>query len=335
MQTLAIIGCGDFLRWQLDSLKQSTALRVVSVFDFDTARATKYAALLGAAVAPSAEAIFADAGISMVALFVPPWVRATLFAQAVAAGKHILCTKPLAANAADCQRMVELAKTPGIRSAVLYGRTGDAFVQGLRALFSEGRFGKLALYKQDWIHAYPQWNRWALDHDKNGGPFMDAMIHNLNSACHLMDSAPQDAVFFSSNLAHKGLMQADTEALHLRFADGGIAHLFITWAADLATYSQEGNDREHHDLFYLVTDKGWRITKEWKDGKPTLIASREGKTESIVCTSPAETYFDQYAMSVEAGTPIPSCLVSVEEAARDVSLLRLLEKHPGETVKVG
>jgi len=38
--------------------------------------------------------------------------------------------------------------------------------------------------------------------------------------------------------------------MKLDFTENDAAHLFITWAADLALYCEEGNDREHIDLFY-------------------------------------------------------------------------------------
>ena len=73
-----------------------------------------------------------------------------------------------------------------VRRGVLYGRSGDGFACMARQALASGEIGTLALYRHDWLHHYPQWNTWALDPAKNGGPFMDAMIHNLNLARYLM-----------------------------------------------------------------------------------------------------------------------------------------------------
>ncbi len=100
------------------------------------------------------------------------------------------------------------------------------------------------------------------------------MIHNLNLSRYLMGRPVTGATFFSEKLAHPNLTCADTEALKLQFAGNGSALLFITWAADLAVFSTDGNDREHIDIFYLVTDQGWRITKEWGEGGAQIAASR-------------------------------------------------------------
>ena len=222
--------------------------------------------------------------------------------------------------------MKKMAEQSSSSVAILYGRTGDPVVEALKDLLEEGRFGKLALYKQDWIHAYPQWNKWATDPEKNGGPFMDAMIHNLNLSNYLMDRPIENATFFSQNLSHPDLPCADTESMVVTYKENGMANLFITWAADLATYSTQGNDREHIDLFYLVTDQGWRITREDIDDVPYIKASREGKEELIDVKNGEASAYDQFADAVEQGNPIPRTFADLDQAVNDITLLRTLEK---------
>lgn len=318
---LAIFGCGDFLRWQADDLKKSTSIQVAALYDPDQARAQKFADQLGGKVIANPDDIFADKSIDVVALFVPPWVRKGLFLKAAAAGKHVIATKPFGSTVTECAEMSAAAAAGGIKAGILYGRSSDTWFEAVKDLFASGRYGRLALYKQDWIHAYPQWNSWATDPDKNGGPFMDAMIHNLNAACYLMDKPVAKTAFFSDRLAHPDMKCADTEAMIVNFTGGGVANLFITWAADLATHSKEGNDREHIDLFYLVTDKGHRITKEWGESGPLIVVSREGKTEKLPCPPLARTSYDAFAAHV-AGGEFPRVFADLPSATRDIALVR-------------
>lgn len=318
---LAILGCGDFLRCERDSLTNSKNVRCVSFYDPDTSRAKHYAQELGGQAVDSPEAIFTDNQIDAVALFVPPWVRKDLFSQAAKAGKHILCTKPLAPTSEDCQTMMNAAKTSGIKAGVIYSRTEDAFMESFKELLDDGRFGRLALYRQDWIHAHPKWNNWATDPEKNGGPFMDAMIHNLNAACYLMDRPIKNKTFFSDRLAHPQLACADTEAMIVHYTGGGVANLFITWAADLATYNTDGNNREHIDLFYLVTDQGWRLTRVYRKDGAYIIASREGEEQAIPVKPIERTHYDAFAAHIE-GDAFPRTLADLDAASRDISLIR-------------
>lgn len=319
---LAIFGCGDFLRWQSGDLKRSTQVRVAALFDPDTGRARQFASELGGEAVTDGDAIFADPAIDAVALFVPPWIRKPLFLKAAKAGKHVLATKPLGAYPADCEEMLEAAGSAGIKAGVIYSRTGDAGVEALKDLLESGAYGRLALYRHDWLHAYPQWNDWATDPEKNGGPFMDAMIHNLNAACYLMGRPVAESHFFSDRLAHPELKCADTESMLVRYEGGGLAQCFITWAADLASNDTSGNNREHIDIFYCVTDQGYHLSRVEHEGRPAIRVTREGAVEFLPVPSLAETAYDAFARHCAGDARFPRVLATLDEAARDIRLVR-------------
>ena len=90
--SLAIFGCGDFLRWQSAALNKSKAVKVTALYDPDQARAKKFADQFGARVVADPDAVFTDKSIDLVGLFVPPWVRKGLFLKAAAAGKLVIST---------------------------------------------------------------------------------------------------------------------------------------------------------------------------------------------------------------------------------------------------
>ena len=331
---IGIVGCGDFLRWQSESIKKSQRVKVKALFDTDPARAEKYAGALGGEVVRAVDAILADKAIDVVCLFVPPWVRKDLLVRAAQAGKHIIATKPLGPAVEDCAAMVSAVEKAKVKCGVLYRRTDHAASETYKQIFASGEIGRLALYKHDWIHHYPEWNQWALDPEKNGGPFMDAMIHNMNMARYLMGHPASFCTYFSDNLAHPGLKCNDTEFMKLDFKDGGTAHLFITWAADLAVYSKDGNNREHIDIFYMITDKGWRLTDAWKDGKLLITASREGKAKTWTVEPPALTPYDAFVASIESNGPLPSNIPSVREAYEDIKILKDAERSKERRIPV-
>lgn len=64
---------------------------------------------------------------------------------------------------------------------------------------------------------------------------MDAMLHNLNAARYLMGRRVVGRAFFSDDHTHS-LACDDTQFLKVDFEQGASAHLFITWAAELAVY---------------------------------------------------------------------------------------------------
>jgi predicted dehydrogenase len=331
---VGIIGCGDLVsRWEAPVIKKSKLVEVKSLFDLDAARAKKLAKVVGGSVVDCIEAILSDDQIDIVFLFVPPFVRKDVLVRAARAGKHIITTKPLAPNVRDCITMVKEVRKAGVKCGVFYRRTGNAAFETYKKIFETGQVGKLALYKQDWIHHYPQWNNWATDPEKNGGPFMDAMIHNMNIAHYLMGRKPTCCTYFSDNYAHN-LKCNDTEFMKLDFEDNGSAHLFITWAADLEVFSKGGNDREHIDITYMVTDKGWRLTDSQVNGKAVITASREGKKRTWQVRNLPATPYDEFAKSVEKDTPLASDIPDIVEAAQDIKLLKDVERKQGQKVAV-
>ncbi len=330
---LGIVGCGDFLRLQKPSIDKTTAVKVAGLYDPMQERSQAYTKdWSDARIYESAEALIDDPVIDAVAIFVPPWLRKPLLVRAAQNGKHIITTKPLAPSIADCEAMVEAVDSAGVTAAVIYNRTDSALVQTLKTILESGEFGRLALYKQDWLHHYPHWNTWALDPEKNGGPFMDAMIHNLNIARYLMGREATQGTFFSDRHAHPDLPCADTESLKLDFPGNSSAHLFITWAADLHLLEEGGNYREHFDIWYAITDQGWRLTSGKTNEGTCIAASRMGENKRFPLNPADETHFEEFIGRIHGKTDCWRNLASIPEAAQDIRIIRESSARPGTRV---
>ncbi len=327
---IAIIGCGDYVnRWESGTINNSKKVKVKSLFDINRKQAEKLNTKLNGNIVDSVEEIFNDNEIDIVCLFVPPWIRKELILKAVKAGKHIITTKPLAASIDDCNEMVDAVENSNLKCGVFYGRSGNAEIETYKKIFDSGEIGNLALYKQDWIHHYPEWNDWATDSEKNGGPFMDAMIHNMNTSRYLMNRAVTNCTLFSDNHAHN-LKCNDTEFMKLDFSGNGSAHLFITWAADLEVFSKDGNDREHIDIMYMVTDQGWRLTTNGA----TVEASRNGEKKSWEIEDLETTPYDAVAESIGKNIDLPSDIPNIRMAAEDIRIMRTAEKEEGQKIEI-
>lgn len=317
-----LLGAGDFTRIQTPILQKSQRLRVEAVYDPNPDAARAAAERLGARVAPSSEAIFGDPSLDVALIFTPPFTRRELVEAAVAAGKKIITTKPLAPNLEDARAIAQATRDG--RCLVIYKRTGHAQVQALKGLLDSGEVGALGLYRHDWIHHYPYWSPWSLDPSKNGGPLVDAMIHNLNTARFLAGREVEAYGYHGYRLSHDFAIP-DTELLVLDFEGGATAHLSITWAADLAIYDRKANDRERIDINYVVTNRGWLVRFEARDGRPMISATRDGRVLLLPVQAPPLTLYDRWVEDVEAGRPVET---GTEEAFRDIELALLATAHP-------
>ncbi len=323
----ALIGCGDYLRWEIDDLNSCRFFKVKYTFDIDHEKSAKIAGLINARAANDIDIILNDPEIKIVLIFTPPWIRKGLFRKAVDHGKHILTTKPFGSCLSDANELLEIVGDR-VNCAVFYGRSGNANVEMIRRILDSNEIGHLALYKEDWLHHYPTWNDWATDPQKNGGPFMDAMVHNLNKARYLINSQVNDIHYFSENIV-QSLSCNDTEFMKLDFENGASSYLFITWAADLEVFDPAGNDRVHYGIQQLITSKGWYITEEEINGKPVIRAVREKEVKTWDVESLPYTKYDEFSLHLQEGKPQPfyaqDALIDMQIMDRAVKQLK--SKH--------
>lgn len=309
-----LLGAGDFTRIQSPLLLKSRRIQVASVYDPNRDAALDAAQRFGAKVVDSPDAIFSDPAIDVALVYTPPFTRRELVEKAVAAGKEVITTKPLAPTLEDA-RAIAKATSNG-RCLVIYKRTGNPQVQTLKRVLDSGEVGKLVLYHHDWIHHFPYWAPWAIDPKKNGGPLVDALIHNLNTACYLAGREVAAYGYHGYRLAQEfGI--PDTELFVADFEGGATAHLSITWAADLAIYDVKANDRERIDVNFVVTDQRFLLRFETRDGRPMVNATRDGQIRLYPVEAAPLTLYDRWADDIEAGRPVET---SAQEALRDIEL---------------
>ncbi|MDP9357059.1 MAG: Gfo/Idh/MocA family oxidoreductase, partial [Chloroflexota bacterium] len=106
---------------------------------------------------------------------------------ALAAGKHVLCEKPLANSLAQAGEMLAAAQTAGVVAMVNFNYRRVPAVQLARQLIAEGRLGEIrhwrAVYLQDWINdpSFPL--VWRLQKDLAGsGSLGDTAAHIVDLA---------------------------------------------------------------------------------------------------------------------------------------------------------
>ena len=136
-------------------------------------RAREAAARLGAARAfASPEDVVAADGIDVVHLCTPNQLHAPLAEAALAAGKHVICEKPLATAAHDAEALVTAAGRAGRVATVPFVYRYNPVVFEARARVARGAIGALRLvhggYLQDWLSS-PEDDSWRVD-PALGGP---------------------------------------------------------------------------------------------------------------------------------------------------------------------
>lgn len=134
-------------------------------------RGATAAAGLGVASFDSLEALCADEAVRVVHVTSPNHLHFAQVKALIAAGKHVICEKPLTMTAAESAELVDLAEESGLICAVCYNTRFYPLNQQARGMVEAGELGELRLitghYVQDWLAKPTDWN-WRLEGDKGG-----------------------------------------------------------------------------------------------------------------------------------------------------------------------
>ncbi|MFC8682864.1 Gfo/Idh/MocA family protein [Microbacterium ureisolvens] len=125
--------------------------------------------------------------IDVVDICTPGDTHAEIAIAALAAGKHVLCEKPVANTVAEAQEMTDAAaRATGIAICGFSYRRTPALALA-RELIAEGRIGEIrhvrAQYLQDWLSDPDSPHTWRLDRDRAGsGALGDIGAHSIDAA---------------------------------------------------------------------------------------------------------------------------------------------------------
>jgi predicted dehydrogenase len=115
--------------------------QVAVVCDLDTARAAKLADPCGAVVEASYDAVLSRSDIDLVDICLPPYLHLNSIEQALGAGHHVVCEKPLVGSLQDVARIQSAAERAGRTVVPVYQyRYGNGLAR-LRHLIAAGLTG--------------------------------------------------------------------------------------------------------------------------------------------------------------------------------------------------
>ncbi|WP_355661821.1 Gfo/Idh/MocA family protein [Halomonas salifodinae] len=248
---LAIIGAGSMAGEHAKHFTALEGVEVVAVCDLDGDKVRAFAAAHGIPEAyTDLEAMLARDDIDAVSNVTPDGVHKATSLLAIAAGKHILCEKPLATNQADAEAMAAAAREAGVINMINLSYRDAPAIQHARELIAAGAIGRVrhvdASYRQSWLvsHAWGRWDRdsqwlWRLSEEHGSkGVLGDVGVHILDFAsfpvgeitavnCKLkcFDKAP------GNRIGDYRLDANDTALMRVEFAGGALGTLQATrWA---------------------------------------------------------------------------------------------------------
>lgn len=196
---VAIIGTGGISNLHMAGYKALENVEVVAVCDINKERAQMYAKKYNI---PN---VFTDYNEMLKmdeidAVSVTTWndSHAPASIAALKAGKHVLCEKPLALNAAEAQEMVNVAKEAGKLLMVGFCRRFGENAKALKKFIDDGDLGRIYYAKTGCLRRWGNPGGWFSDKKRSGGgPVIDLGVHIMDLVRYL--SGKPEAVSVSAS----------------------------------------------------------------------------------------------------------------------------------------
>lgn len=144
---------------------------VAGIVGSDPERGAAAGAALGVKAYDDLDALLADPSVTVVHVCTPNHLHTEMARSAIAAGKHVVCEKPLATTLADAAAMEAEAAAAGVVATVPFVYRFHPMVREARARIAAGGLGRVTLahggYFQDWL-ARPTDDSWRVDPVRGG-----------------------------------------------------------------------------------------------------------------------------------------------------------------------
>lgn len=166
MIKLGIVGTGGMAHWHAKQFAAIKGVRIAACCDVDVGKARDFATEFRIPhVFADLTQMLAGTDIDAVTNVTPDRYHAPLSIEALAAGKHVFCEKPLATDYADACKMVRVAKDAKRINMVNFSYRNSAALQHVAKRVQKGEIGRVfhvqAHYLQSWLTS-KDWGDWRL-----------------------------------------------------------------------------------------------------------------------------------------------------------------------------
>ncbi len=329
-----IIGTGGMAKAHAEAYAAMPNVKVVAGIDTNPERLSSFNAAhkIPHGFASVAEAL-AWGEFDAVSNVTPDAIHHLTTMPMLAAGKHVLCEKPLAANYRDAAEMAEAAARAGVVNMInLTYRNGPALIEAGR-MVHDGAIGEVrhfeASYLQSWL-TQPAWGEWSKETQwlwrlstAHGslGVLGDVGVHILDFATFVAGAGPSNVscrltTFDKApggKIGEYVLDANDSFTMHLRLTNDAVGVIHATRMATghfndltLKIFGTLGGleVRYENNVSSLRACTGPdRLTATWKD----------------IPVAPIKTNYERFIDAIRAGQPV------LPDFARGAALQKVLD----------
>ena len=260
MLNVAIVGTGNISHNHIQSyLEFGQRCNIVALVDIYPEKAQEKKERYGLSEARVYEShqqmLSSEPHLDIVDVCTPPYVHADITIDALHAGCHVLCEKPMAASLEECDAMIAAQQASGkTLSIIAQNRFTDAFWR-LKAALDSGLAGKICHAQVDsfWWRGHCYYDLWwrGTWEKEGGGCTLNHAVHHID-AIQWMLGFPSEVVAMMTNVAHDNAEVEDLSAAIFKYPNGALTQL-------TASVVHHGEDQK----IIIQGDKA-RISAPWQ-----------------------------------------------------------------------
>jgi predicted dehydrogenase len=178
--------------------------------------------------------VIARTDLDLIVLGVPNQFHKDLVLQCAQAGKHVVCTKPLARNRREAREMLDAVEAAGILHGYAETEVFSPAVVKARDYIERGGIGRVLTVRSREAHSGPHAAWFWQKELSGGGALLDMGCHTIEAARYFIGKEHKivEALAWTDRLVHHDRTDAEDNAvLLLRFDTGALAHVELSWTA--------------------------------------------------------------------------------------------------------
>jgi predicted dehydrogenase len=265
---VAIVGYGGMGSWHVSKIKNSDVVECAGIWDIKESR-RDVAKNNGLYVYKSFEDLLADKSVDVVTIATPNDVHASLAIQAMRAGKHVICEKPVCMNSIELQNIINVSNATGMLFTTHQNRRWDSDYLIIKDLYKSGQLGKVFTIESRYQGSRGIPGDWRGEYKHGGGMMLDWGVHLIDQILNMVYDQCVTSIYCRCDHITNNEVD-DGFKLDIHFDNGLVAHIEVGTNHFIAL-----------PRFYMAGMSGAAKIEDWNSACQLIICD-QWKEENVV-----------------------------------------------------
>ncbi|MBM7579637.1 Gfo/Idh/MocA family protein [Jeotgalibacillus terrae] len=234
---VGVIGCGSIAQKRhLPEYRENVHTEIAGVVDLVQSRADDMASLYQTKSYTDYKELLLDEEVDAISVCLPNYLHASVTIDALNAGKHVLCEKPMATSREEAEAMILTAADNNKTLMIAHNQRFVSSHQKAKKILDSGELGKVYSFKTTFGHSGPE--NWSIDGRDSWffnkqeafiGALGDLGVHKSDLIRYLLGEVDQVGAFIDTS-AKTDTKVDDNAICMLKMKSGVIGSLAASWS---------------------------------------------------------------------------------------------------------